>query len=153
MDHRVKPGDDELVAHIRSPSRALQPRFAFRLREWGKPQARLHRPFPFARLAFRPFAEKKGGGDAGRIPSPTAACAKEKSTRRGSSPRKPEVLPASRTARLAFRPFAPLRTMGYSLVRAAPGGLTELSTAGGPFRLRRTCVGTRSRRSRQEGSL
>jgi len=47
---------------------------------------------PFARAKIRTAQKIRGGGDAGRIPSPTAVCAKEKSTARvvtakaGSSP-------------------------------------------------------------------
>ena len=50
----------------------------------------------------------RAGGDAGRIPSPTAACAKEKAQTRvvtakaGNSPGVP--------ACLAFRPFTPSKT-------------------------------------------
>jgi hypothetical protein len=44
------------------------------------------------------------------------------------------------------------RAMGYGLLRTIPGGLTDLSSAGGPSLPRRTCVGTRSRQSRQERS-
>jgi len=43
--------------------------------------------------------------------------------------------------------------MGYGLLRMIPGGLTKLSSAGGPYLLRRTCVGTRSQRSSQARPL
>jgi hypothetical protein len=70
MDHRVKPGDDEVcVLVMHSPFRAPSSRIFKQLSR---------RPFLFVRLAFRPFAEKKGGGDAGGFPSSTAICEKRK---------------------------------------------------------------------------
>jgi hypothetical protein len=90
----------------------------------------------------------KGGGDAGRIPSPTAVCTKRKSANEGChrESRKFSRRPAQRAWRFfarmpqAARAFA-IRAIThdglYGLFRAAPGGRTKLSSAGGPSRLRR----------------
>ena len=58
----------------------------------GRSMSNVSGPFLFTRLAFRPFAKTRAGGDAGRIPSPTAVCTKEKvqtrvvTAKAGSSP-------------------------------------------------------------------
>jgi hypothetical protein len=88
-------------------------------RAWGLPHSR----------------KQRGGGDAGRIPSPTAVCAREKH-RRGSSPRGPEILrrpahgdarPVSHDPRWTHRTIHRWRT----------------------FSACSTCVGTRSTQCRQ----
>jgi len=68
----------------------------------------------------------------------TAACTKTKSADELSSPRRAGKFPAP--ARGGLRP-----------IRAAPGGLTRLSTAGGPPRLRHLRLGRRAHEAAKEG--
>jgi hypothetical protein len=91
-------------------------------------------------------SRSRGGGDAGRIPSPTAVCVKEKTQTRVVTARSGGS-PASRSARGLYRECRKRHArshsrrqhaMVYGLLRMTPGGLTLLSTAGGSSRFRRS---------------
>jgi hypothetical protein len=107
MDCRVKPGNDKI--------------------NFGSAHT-----FSFSRFAAESCCPPKyeGGGDAGRIPSPTAACAKEKSTdevvtaKAGMFPGVPHSalggLFRECRKRHARSPFAPLRTVELRLTSCGP---------------------------------